>query len=204
MLAARSEVLAVGRRFTGAAGPILDGAIRRRLEAVVAARGSNLTAEARESLLEAGGRALGSGIDGVVERLDDPDVWLSPQIRLEDRREGTGRSRERAGWVSGLLGRRSVRAGRSSIGDLTSPPNRIWVALLTAARQVDPVLEEFGFEPSPTPDPGGGHFGLQPRTLTELDPTGRLGRLWRQYRDSLARYQALLEAVAGGSAAPTV
>lgn len=183
VLAARADVLAAGERFADAAGPILEAAIRGRLEAVTAGQAGDLSPAARAALLEAAGRAVRAGVDVTLRRLGDPDVWLSPRVRLD---EG-GEARQR----SSAFGRRRRAA---PVGELASPENRVWIAILGAAKAADPVLEEFGLRPSPAPDPGGGHFGLQPRTLTELDPSGLLASLWRAYRDALTRYGELLRA----------
>jgi hypothetical protein len=55
---------------------------------------------------------------------------------------------------------------------------------------LDTVLQEFGF----TPDRrriGGGRFGVVPRTLPRLDPSGVLQRRWKRYRAAYERYEAL-------------
>jgi hypothetical protein len=65
--------------------------------------------------------------------------------------------------------------------------------LLNAADPLDQVLVDFGFQPSFVPDPGGGHFGLQPQTAEELDPRGELQALWNRYLESFERLANLKE-----------
>jgi hypothetical protein len=97
--------------------------------------------------------------------------------------------------VSSTLHRFASRDDEPRLGELDDPSNRIWVAISSAARALDPVLQEFGLPPSSTPDLGGGHYGLQPRTLAQLDPTGTLARLWRRYALVYRRYAALERAL---------
>jgi hypothetical protein len=67
------------------------------------------------------------------------------------------------------------------------------VAILNGADALDPVLNEFGLPPSVVPDPGGGHYGLQPQRLGDLDPSGTLGRLWRRYVGLYEQYREALQ-----------
>jgi hypothetical protein len=94
-------------------------------------------------------------------------------------------------WLSNALRRFTRAPRRPAIDDLDDPGNRIWIALLAAAKALDPVLAEFGLSPSSVPDLGGGHYGIQPRTAEQLDPSGELVRLWRRYRLAYQRYLAL-------------
>jgi len=76
------------------------------------------------------------------------------------------------------------------LGALDEPTNRIWVAISSSAKPMDPVLEEFGFEPG-RPRLGGGRFGIQARSLPQLDPSGALGRRWVRYRAAYERLATL-------------
>lgn len=170
---ARTEVLAAAREFTRAAGPIVAAALGRRVRALLETdRRARLSPELRPALDEAAARAIAAGVRGVERRLADPDVWLRPLTA--------------PGVVTGL-------------GELDDPGNRVWVALLAAATPLDPVLEEFGLPPDPAPNLGGGHYGLQPRTAAQLDPSGALVRTWRRYRNAYARYAALTREAPGAT-----
>jgi hypothetical protein len=74
---------------------------------------------------------------------------------------------------------------------LDDPNNRVWITLLNAADRLDAVLMEFGFTPERdrAPDPGGGRFGLQPRTENDLDSAGSLRSIWREYIRAFPRYR---------------
>jgi hypothetical protein len=93
--------------------------------------------------------------------------------------------------MAGLLRRLGGADPEVAIGELDDPSNRIWVAVSSAARALDPVLAEFGLQPSSAPDLGGGHYGIQPKTAAQLDPTGGLVRLWKRYVLAYRRYAAL-------------
>jgi hypothetical protein len=90
-------------------------------------------------------------------------------------------------WVARLGG--PAREG-SSLGRLDEMTNRVWVAISAAAKPLDPVLEEFGFRPERR-RLGGGSFGLSPRTLPQLDPSGAIGQRWKRYRAAYERLTAL-------------
>ena len=60
----------------------------------------------------------------------------------------------------------------------------------SAAGPVDAVLDEFGFVPQRRRI-GGGRFGVAPRALPRLDPSGMLQRPWRRYRAAYERYETL-------------
>jgi hypothetical protein len=51
-------------------------------------------------------------------------------------------------------------------------------------------LLEFGFQQERRRI-GGGRFGVVPRTLPRLDPSGVLQRRWKRYRAAFERYEAL-------------
>lgn len=82
--------------------------------------------------------------------------------------------------------------------EVDNPFNRVWIQLSNGADRLDGVLNEFGFTPSNHPDVGGAHFGLQPQTIEELDPSGTLVRLWNRFVKLHARYREL-ERAAGAA-----
>jgi len=171
VLGARRAVLEVAARFTSLAGPILTETLDARLNALLASMEPDLGADVLTTLPRAAESAIRTSVRATIDRLEDPDVWLSPHTRLEPTHRG--------GWT---------------LGALDDPSNRVWIALTGAARGLDPLLEEFGLPAPPRPGRGGGRFGLQPRTLPQLDPSARLARLWREYRSAYERYRGLLEA----------
>jgi len=189
---ARGEVLAIAEEFTRATGPILEAALRRRVRALIERERSRLAPEVREALDGAAAGAIAAGVREVQRRLSDPDVWLRPLTApgVVPRPE-TGWDGILPGWISDLLRRFGRREEPPGLGDLDDPGNRVWVALLSAATPLDPILEEFGLRAAPAPNLGGGHHGLQPRTAAELDPSGALVRVWRRYRGAYVRYAAL-------------
>jgi hypothetical protein len=138
---------------------------------------------------EAVAGATRSAVAVVSERLRDEDVWLSPHTapHLNERRE-PGWPLDVPSWMARLLDRDPDPGGR--LGDLDDPGNRIWVAIGSAAGPIDGVLQEFGLE-GQRRRIGGGRFGLVPRTLPRLDPSGVLQRRWRRYRRAFDRYEAL-------------
>jgi plasmid stability protein len=188
---AREAVLAESRRFVQELEPALretltSGFDRLRVEQAAHVRGME---EATRAALEAAvDRAVEVGVAAVIERLRSPEIWLAPLTapHLVSQRE-TGWP----GWVPEWLARAfGGGAERPELGDLDDPSNRIWVAISSAARPMDPVLEEFGFEPG-RPRLGGGRFGIQPRSLPQLDPSGVLRRRWGRYRAAFGRLSAL-------------
>jgi hypothetical protein len=116
-------------------------------------------------------------------------VWLSPLVAPDlPEPRSSGWPLDVPDWLARLLGR-GGRVG-PRLGQLDDPGNRIWVAIASAVNSIDPVLVEFGFEPS-TRRIGGGRFGVGPRTLARLDPSGVLRQRWRRYRAAFERYEAL-------------
>ena len=81
---------------------------------------------------------------------------------------------------------------RGRIGPLADPGNRIGIAIGSAGPSIDPVRAEFGFEPSSRRRIGGGRFGVGPRTLPALDPSGVLRQRWDRYIGALERYEDLV------------
>lgn len=192
---ARLEIETLASAFAQAAGPAVEAALRRRLEALLEARSewrSTLSPAVMEALRDATDRAVRAAGTEVQRRIADIELWLSPLTApgIEGPSQA-GWDGALPDWVSGILQRLSRRPGPPSLGDLDDAGNRIWVAISAAASGLDPVLEEFGLEPSSIPELGGGHYGLQPRTAEQLDPSGALLRLWRRYRLVHRRYAAL-------------
>ncbi len=129
----------------------------------------------------------------MARRLADVDLWLSPLVVPGGVDEPT------RGWddlnvagMSGLLRRLARKMERRELGGLGDANNRAWVALQSAAKPLDPVLREFGLPAAEIPNPGGGHYGIQPSSVAVLDPSGTLERMWRRFRLVYARYSALL------------
>ncbi|HKE53485.1 MAG TPA: hypothetical protein VKC55_01795 [Actinomycetota bacterium] len=136
-------------------------------------------------------RAAQVGVGDVLRRLREPEIWLAPLTApdLLPRRE-SGWPHWVPEWMAKVFGGDHETPG---LGQLDEASNRIWVAISSAARPIDPVLEEFGFEPG-RPRLGGGRFGIQPRSLPQLDPSGGLGRRWVRYRDAYERLAAMTAA----------
>jgi hypothetical protein len=200
---ARADIDDLATAFRSAADPALRSALARRLDVLLETRtdwSGGLGPEVREALRGAAAGAIAAAVEDVTERLADPELWRSP---LTAPGVSPGREARWDGalpeWLSGALHRLARREDEASpLGELDDPANRIWVATLSAARALDPVLEEFGLPPASAPDLGGGHYGLQPRTAAQLDPSGRLVRIWKRYVLAYRRYAAL-EAAAGST-----
>lgn len=192
---ARAEVFAIAEVFRRTAPSIVEADLRRRIEALLEARrvwADGLEPRARGALGQAIDEAITAGARDVDRRLAAEDVWLQPFTApgIVHRPE-TGWDATLPEWIGGFLRRFTRRQDRPVLEDLDDPSNRVWVALLSAARPLDPVLEGFGLAPSDIPDLGGGHYGIQPRTAAQLDPGGELVRLWKRYRLAHERYAAL-------------
>lgn len=161
------EISGLGRRFAEEAAPRLARALERSVEELVVDRAESIN-RLDSTSLTALRRAVVDQIQAssteIVARLQNPDLWLRPTIEV----------------------------GRDPAPELDHPNHRVWIALLNGADGLDPVLTEFGLTPSFVPDPGGGHFGLQP-SLQELDSGGGLSRLWRRYVGLYQRYRELLQ-----------
>jgi hypothetical protein len=156
------ELVVLGRRFAETAEPLLAAALERAMEGLAMARAEaldRLNRESREAFRSAIDEAIRQGAREAARAAAEEDIWLQPSIDPE-------------GWPEPRL---------------DHPSNRAWIRLSRAATSLDPVLGEFGLPPSPAADPGGGHYGLQPRTAAELDPSGRLRRLWDSYIRSYRR-----------------
>ena len=193
LAAARDSVLAEAESFRLELEPILTEALRAGLERVTSAQARHLASldePTRRAFEEAAAGATRSAIAAVASRLRDPDPWLSPHTapHLGAPRE-PGWSLDVPSWLARLLGREP--GSPRGLGDLDDPGNRIWVAIGSAAGPIDGVLQEFGFAEQ-RPRIGGGRFGVAPRTLPRLDPSGVLQRPWKRYRAAFERYEALL------------
>jgi hypothetical protein len=193
---ARDEIEAIAAEFSAAAREIVADALRRRLEALLVARAEwfgALESGVATALREAAERAILQGADQAAIRVGEPELWLSPLVVPGGVREAN------RGWndlnmagLTGFLRRVARRMEHEDLGRLDDANHRVWVALLAAAKPLDPVLAEFGLPASEVPNPGGGHYGIQPTSAALLDPSGSLDRLWRRFRLVYARYDALL------------
>ncbi|HET7235554.1 MAG TPA: hypothetical protein VFK59_03890 [Actinomycetota bacterium] len=189
---ARDEVLAEAESFRLELEPILAASLRagmERLTSTHAAHLASLDGTSRRALRETCERAIASSVGSVSARLRDPELWLSPRT-APDLLAPTepGWSLSTPAWLARLLGRGERRP--AGLGALDDPGNRIWVAIASAAGPLDAVLHEFGFAPQ-RHRIGGGRFGVAPRTLPRLDPSGALQRRWKRYRAAYERYEAL-------------
>jgi hypothetical protein len=150
------ELTVLGRQFAEAAEPLLVAALERATEGLAVAnaeRLDGLNEESREAFRRAVTAAIRQGAGDAARSVADEEVWLEPSVNPD---QGPERR-------------------------LDHPANRAWIRLTKGAAPLDPVMGEFGLAPSATPDPGGGHYGLQPRSAAELDPRGALTRLWEMY-----------------------
>jgi hypothetical protein len=164
---ARRAILAVADRFAETARRELEAALERGMERLVVRRAewfNRLDNRTAQALREAVRQTVLRGAARVEGRLKDPDLWLSPSVVVD----GEPQAR------------------------LDDPANRVWIALLNAANPLDPILTEFGLQPSDVPAQGGGHFGLQPQTAGEVDPKGTLANLWARYRKLYFAYRKTL------------
>lgn len=161
--ALRREIAGLAAGFAESAREALERALERNLEELVARRSDwfeTLDPDTATALRRAAGDAIARAGALLAERLRDPDLWLSPTVVLDERPGGA----------------------------IDHPNHRVWIAILGAARPLDPVLGEFGVPAGGPPDPGGGHFGLQPRSAGELDPKHRLAGVWGRYLRLYDRY----------------
>jgi len=193
LASARDLVLAEAESFRLELEPILAEALRAGLERVTSAQAGQLASldeSTRGAFEEAAAGATRSAVAVVSSRLRDPDLWLSPHTApdLGAPRE-PGWSLDVPSWLARLLGREHGSPG--GLGELDDAGNRIWVAIGSAAGPIDGVLQEFGFADE-RPRIGGGRFGVAPRTLPRLDPSGVLQRRWKRYRTAFERYETLV------------
>jgi hypothetical protein len=193
--AVRDAVLAEAQRFVEELEPILGVSLRSGVERLTIAQAdhaSRMDERTRIALEAAVGRATEIGVAAALERLRPPEIWLAP-LTVPDLhvRDGPGWPAWLPAWAARMLG--GGRNERTSLGNLDDPSNRIWIAISSAAKPLDPVLEEFGFRPGRRRI-GGGSFGIAARTLPQLDPSGALGQRWRRYRAAFERLSALAAA----------
>jgi hypothetical protein len=193
--AVRVAVLAEAERFVEELEPILDASLHSGVERLTIAQAdhaSQMDHPTRIALEAAVGRATVIGVAAVLERLRPPEIWLAPLTAPDLHvRDGPGWPEWLPAWAARMLG--SDHGERPALADLDDPSNRIWVAISSAAKPLDPVLEEFGFRPEGR-RLGGGSFGVAARTLPQLDPSGALGQRWRRYRVAFERLSALAAA----------
>ena len=190
MTSPRTEIPEIAERFAEASADCIRASLGGAVDRFVAdhadeiSRLDGATSDALRSSLEA---AVDAAAGQIAARLRDLDLWTSPRVRIEE--EPTLEETSLLGWFLGEIGLRRIRPTDAPEERLDDANNRVWIVLLNAADGLDRVLTEFGFVPHHDPDPGGGHFGLQPTTLGALDPQGRLGRIWREYVGAFAREQ---------------
>ena len=192
---ARASAITAGETFRRAAVPAIAAVLRARLERLVASEPEwheALSDEVRAAFDDATERAIGQGAAQVEARLTE-DVWLDPLVAPGVRRSpGSSWEGDLPEWLISVLRALTPRRNEERLGELDDVGNRVWIALLAAAKPLDPVLEEFGLAPSEMPDLGGGNFGLAPRNAQELDTAGREVRSsWNAYRAAYERYDVL-------------
>jgi hypothetical protein len=175
--------------------PAIAAVLLARLERLVASEPewhAALSDEVRAAFDDATERAIGQGAAEVEARLTE-DVWLDPLVAPGVRRSpGFSWEGDLPEWLISILRALTPRRSEERLGELDDVGNRVWIALLAAAKPLDPVLEEFGLAPSEIPDLGGGNFGLAPRNAQELDTAGRHVRSsWNAYRAAYERYHVL-------------
>lgn len=166
---AREAILSLSQEFAEVARRSVETALDRAMERLVLRYAdwfNHLDDRAAVALRETVHRTIQRSAARVGKRLKEPDVWLSPSVVVDGAPQP----------------------------QLDEPANRVWIALLNAADPLDPVLTEFGLQPSDVPDRGGGHFGLQPKSLAELDPKGALASLWGRYRRLYETYRKAVRA----------
>jgi hypothetical protein len=189
--AARAALLEEAERFVEELEPVLGASLHagfERLRLAQVGHVGRLDGPTLEALEDAAGRAIELGVAETVERLRSPEIWLSPLTAPElPPRTDPARPLGLPEWVARLGG--PAREG-SALGRLDEMTNRIWVAISASAKPLDPVLEEFGFRPERR-RLGGGSFGISPRTLPQLDPSGAIGRRWKRCRAAYERLTAL-------------
>jgi hypothetical protein len=164
------EIEVLGRGFADRVPPLLTRALDRAMEHLVSSRAewfNDLKPDAVSALRRSVKAAIDRGAQEVRRRLQEPDLWLHP----------------------------TIEHARGPDERLDDHNHRAWVAILNGADALDPVLNEFGLPPGVVPDPGGGHYGLQPQRLGELDPSGTLGRLWRRYVGLYEQYREALRRI---------
>jgi hypothetical protein len=189
----RNRVIASGDAFRRAAVPVTANALRTALERLVASEPEWHAAmgdDARAAFRDATDRAIAEGVAHLEARLTH-ELWLDPLVAPGVRRSpGPSWEGDLPDWLVSIL--RALTPGRKEerLGELDDVANRAWIALLAAAKPLDPVLEEFGLVPSEVPDLGGGNFGLAPRNAEELDPDGSVRSLWNRYRAEYERYRS--------------
>jgi hypothetical protein len=191
---ARAEVVAEGEAFTGELEPLLRESLRRGFERLCLDHVlfvDRLDDATRAAMEQAADRSIDAGVASVIERLSSPEIWLAPLTAphlVVIKEEGW------PDWLPEGFARllRPRRGDPPALGDLDDASNRIWVAISAAAKPLEPVLEEFGFRPGRRRF--GGRFGIAPKTLAQLDPSGVLQRRWRRYRSAFDRMTQLAAA----------
>ena len=200
---ARFEIADLADAFRVTAAPALSEALARRLDALIEARRDwwdRLGDDVRDGFRAATDGAMRNGVDEAMRRLEDEDVWLHPLVAPGVDVQRVGWDASFPAWLHTLVRRLAPTRREPLLEALDDPGNRIWLGLVVAARPIDPVLEEFGLAPSGVPSLGGGHYGIAPKTVEQLDPRGDLLRIWRRYRLAYQRYAALATGTEGDRA----
>jgi hypothetical protein len=191
---ARERVIAAGEAFRAAVVPAVAAALRSRLDDLVASKPewrASMDEDVRVAFRDATERAISQGAADVERRLTG-DVWVEPLLAPGfDRSPPTAWEGDLPEWLISVIRSLSGRRRPEPVGDLDDVGNRAWIAVLAAAKPLDPVLEEFGLVPSDIPDLGGGNFGLAPRNAQDLDPNGSVRSRWNRYRAVYEEYRDL-------------
>lgn len=196
-----AQIMDLAKEFAAASQQALAGSLSSATERFVASNADVFNAMDEETT-----RALRRAVDDTIEgsaeaiarALREPEIWLHPYGVPERREEWSERR-----WGDDSFFTHVVRIARRVTDpppdvEVDNPFNRVWIQLSNGADRLDGVLNEFGFRPSNHPDVGGAHFGLQPQTIEELDPSGTLVRLWNRFVKLHARYREL-ERAAGAA-----
>jgi hypothetical protein len=188
---AREAVVAEGAAFTAELEPVLRESLRRGFERLCVDHAhfvQRLDDPTRGALEQAADRSIEVGVAAVIQRLCSPELWLAP---LTAPHLAVVKEEGWPDWLPEAFARllRPRRREPQTLGELDDPSNRVWVAISAAAKPLEPVLEEFGFRPGRRRF--GGRFGVGPKTLPQLDPSGVLQRRWRRYRAAFERMSQL-------------
>jgi hypothetical protein len=189
-----AEILAVGNEFAAAAERALVGSLSSAAERFVARHAEFFNAiddETTRALRRSVDDTIRSSAVAIAHELRDPDLWLNPSVfpaPVVDEEEDWWGQNPFVLRMARIATRITDPADEMRLGN---PFNRVWIHLSNGADRLDGVLLEFGFRPSAYSDWGGGHYGLQPQTVDELDPSGRLVRLWERYAKLYRQYRVL-------------
>jgi hypothetical protein len=179
----RRKIIALASEFADVAQYALESSLRRATEQLVAdhARWFNeLDDETTRALHVAIDEATHASAQQIAHELRDPDLWFSPSVVVDA-------SIAKPSRMDLDLAQPTFVPPKS----VDNPFNRVWIHLSNGADRLDGILKEFALEPNAFADWGGGHYGLQPQTVEELDPSGRLVDLWGRYLKLFDHYRRL-------------